>query len=212
MKYVLYTRTSTKLQKNGIDAQRKTATQFIKSSDTIIKEFTEQESGRKTNRVELNNAIDYCIDNDCTLLIARLDRLSRNASFTMKLMDSKIEFVCCDMPHANSLTIGIMSLLAQSEAEKISSNTKLALQVLKDKGVKLGKNNLTKEGSIVGGETLRKRAVKQNHQATKIIVRLRGVKLTYDAIAKELNADGYRTATGGLFTKQTVSRLYKRML
>jgi len=211
-KFILYTRTSTADQSNGIVAQRNSANRFLKDDDIIIKEYTEKESGRKTDRIELAQAINDCLKNGYTLLIARLDRLSRNAKFTLELMESKVDFVCADMPNANNLTIGIMALLAQSEAERISSNTKKALAVLKSKGVKLGTNNLTIEGGLKGGRIRKEQAQRVNHQATKIILRLRKEGMTFKAIADELNTDGYTTSNGYNFMEQTVSRLYKRTI
>lgn len=210
MKYILYTRTSTRDQHNGLDAQRNTAHRFIKEDDTIVREYSEQESGKSTTRVELNKALIECKQEGYTLLIARLDRLSRNAKFTFELMDSQVDFVCCDMPSANTVTIGIMSVLAQSERERISSNTKLALQVLIQKGVQLGTDNLTREGVLKSAANRKKQAVADNHQATKIIIRLRNEGMRYLAIAQELNADGYTTSKGNQYLEQTVSRLYKR--
>jgi len=210
MEYILYTRTSTKDQNNGIEAQRATAKSFIKDGDVIVKEYTEKESGRNPNRPELKKAIDYSIKNNRKLLIARLDRLSRNARFTFELMDSKVPFVCCDMPDANNLTIGILAVLAQAEAERISHNTKKALAVLKAQGKQLGKNNLTKEGVLKSALKRKLEAKKANHQATKIILRLRTDNHTFKSIAQELNDDGYTTSSGGKWQERTVSRLYRR--
>ena len=208
-KYIAYYRTSTADQHNGIDAQRTSATNFLKEGEQIVKEYKEHQSGRKVNREELMKAIDECNRNGYKLLIARLDRLSRNASFTLSLQDSGVDFVCADMPKANSLTIGIMSLLAEEEAKRVSKNTILALkEVAKRK--KLGTNNLTIEGRRKGAERNKDQAKKDNHQVTKIIVRMRNEGETFQAIADELNADGYTTSKGGKFVGQTVGRLYKR--
>ena len=212
MNYITYTRTSTKDQHNGIEAQRKTVSNFIKDNDIIIKEYTEKESGRNTNRIELNKALADCKKNGYTLLIARLDRLSRNARFTLELMESKVDFVCCDMPSANNITIGIMSILAQAEAERISSNTKKALAVLKAKGVKLGTpTNLTKQAVKQSNKVNKAKFQALNKQATKIIIRLRKEGYTFVSIATELNEDVYKTANGGLFVARTTQRLYNRV-
>lgn len=102
------------------------------------------ESGKKNNRPQLLAAIEYARKVKATLIIAKLDRLSRNASFIFTLRDSGVDFVCADMPDANTLTIGIFAVLAQHERELISSRTKAALQMKKKQGVKLGKpENLT---------------------------------------------------------------------
>jgi DNA invertase Pin-like site-specific DNA recombinase len=164
MDYILYTRTSTKDQHHGIEAQRKTAYSFIKKGDEITDEFTEKESGRKVDRKELRKALELCRENNSKLLIARLDRLSRNAKFTLQLMESKVPIVCCDMPDANNLTIGIMAILA--EAERISQDKKKALAVLKEKGVELGKNNITQEG-VLKNASIRKEEAKVEKLVTQ---------------------------------------------
>ena len=97
------------------------------------------ESGNKNNRPQLSAAIGYARKIKATLIIANLDRLSRNAAFIFTLKDSGVDFVCADMPDANTLTIGIFPVLAQHERELISSRTKAALQAKKKQGPKLGK-------------------------------------------------------------------------
>ena len=133
-KYVAYYRTSTSEQKLGILAQREAVKTFTKNCiDCIIAEFTEVEnsSGKNDKRIELAKAIEYAQKNNATLLISKLDRLSRNASFIFKLKDTKVDFKCCDMPDANTLTIGIFATLAQHERELIASRTSSALQAKK---------------------------------------------------------------------------------
>lgn len=211
MEYVLYTRCSTTKQEISIDEQTQQAYKWLANGDTIIKHYSEVVSGTKNDRVELLKAIDYCKANDLTLLATRLDRLSRNASFTMALADSKINFIALDCPNANKMTIGFMSLMNQDYAEKVSTNTKKALQYLKSQGRTLGKiENLNDNGRQLGADTNKEKAKQLNHQATKIIVRLKKDGQTLEAIADELNADGYTTSTGKDFCKRSVSRLYLR--
>jgi len=141
-KYVAYYRVSTEEQGNsglGKAAQKEAVRRFTNyCTDCIIQEFTETASGKNDNRIELANAIEYAKKNDATLLIAKLDRLSRNASFIFQLRDTKVKFVCCDMPDANTMTIGIFATMAQHERELISSRTSAALQAKKAQGFKLG--------------------------------------------------------------------------
>ncbi|MCV2866792.1 recombinase family protein [Albidovulum sediminicola] len=115
--------------------------------------FTEVENGRNPDRPELGKAIQLARLTGATLVIAKLDRLSRNAA----LRDSGVKFIACDMPEANDLTVGIMALVAQQEREAISRRTKEALAVAKARGVKLGNPNgaaaLRRAGK--GGATLR---------------------------------------------------------
>jgi hypothetical protein len=108
---------------------------------TIIARFTEVESGRNPDRPELGRALHLAKVTGATLVIAKLDRLSRNAAFLLTLRDSDVRFVAVDMPEANDLTVGIMALVAQQEREAISKRTKEALAVAKARGVRLGNPN-----------------------------------------------------------------------
>lgn len=232
MKYVAYYRVSTKVQGEsglGLDAQKKAVEDFLDEGDRIIAEYTEVESGRKEDRQQLKEAIQVSIDNGATLVIAKLDRLSRNASFTMALMDSKVRFVAVDMPDANTLTIGIMALLAQTEAERISDNTRRGLDAIKknikDNGYHISKQgnkitslgnpeNLTQEGRDKSIEVRKKRARdnKNNRNAIALIRAYRGMTLEF--ITKKLNDGGFVTSRGGKFTPIQVSRvieLYKTL-
>lgn len=142
MKYVAYYRVSTKKQGQsglGLEAQRSAVEKFTSNySDDILTEFTDIESGKNDDRPELKKAIEEAKRNNAQLIIAKLDRLSRNAAFIFTLRDSKVDFICADMPTANSVTIGIMAVLAQDERERISQRTKAALFELKKQGKKLG--------------------------------------------------------------------------
>ena len=138
-KYIAYYRVSTQKQGIsglGLDAQRTDVNRFISRGGELVAEYQDIESGKKNNRPSLINAINEAKKQGATLLIAKLDRLSRNASFILTLRDSRVDFVCCDMPDANSLTIGIMAILAQDERERTSLRTKAALAELKRKGKK----------------------------------------------------------------------------
>ena len=138
MKYITYIRVSTTKQDLGLDVQLQIIHNFIKPSDEIIEVFTEKESGSKNDRTELNKAIECAKSNDATLLIAKLDRLSRNVAFISTLMDTKVKFKACDMPTADNFTIHIFAALAQRELELIRERTKGALSVIK--------SNIDKEG------------------------------------------------------------------
>lgn len=210
MEYILYTRTSTLKQSLGLDAQRQTAKNFLTLNDTIIREYTEQESGTTGNRPQLIAAIADSKETGAILLIANLSRLSRSVTFTYSLMDAGVNFKCCDMPNANSLTIGLMSVIAQDFATTLSINTKKGIAASKAKGTTWGTNNLTRVGTLNSAANRKAQAKEDNHQATKIILRLRMDGMTFKAIADELNTDGYTTSKGSQYLEQTVSRLYKR--
>jgi len=130
-KYVAYYRVSTKkqgLSGLGLEAQRNTVLSYIqRNGNRIIGEFTEVEFGRNDKRPELLNAIQTTKRNKATLVIAKLDRLSRNRTFISILHDEKVKFVCCDMPDATELTIDIFAAIAQHEAKRISERIKEAL-------------------------------------------------------------------------------------
>lgn len=128
--YVSYIRVSTDKQGQsglGLEAQRETCERFA-GQNPIIEEFVEVESGRDDHRPVLQKAIAYAKKHGATLLIAKLDRLSRKVSFIFKLMDDKVDFVAADLPEFNTLSIGIFATFAQYEAERISQRTKDALQ------------------------------------------------------------------------------------
>ena len=126
----------------GLDAQRNAIDGFAAARGAkILARFTEVESGKSANRPELTAAIQLARLTGATLVIAKLDRLSRNAAFLLTLRDSGVRFLAVDMPEANDLTVGIMALVAQAEREAISRRTKEALAVAKARGVKLGNPN-----------------------------------------------------------------------
>lgn len=215
MKYVAYYRVSTKRQNLGLYAQKNTVLNYINSTNgNIIKTFEEKESGKCDNRIELQKAIEYCKINKATLIIAKLDRLSRNVSFIFALKDSGINFYCCDIPECNTLTLGIFATIAQSERETISTRTKAALRAKKEKGIKLGAPNasITNDMRIKSAEALKNKANNNinNKRAYSVISSLIERNMSLQAIATYLNENEFRTANNCLFTPIAVSRLIKR--
>jgi DNA invertase Pin-like site-specific DNA recombinase len=216
MKYISYYRVSTKKQEKsglGLDAQKTAVQNFLDKESILIAEYQEAESGKDNERPQLIRAIEHCKSAGAILLIAKLDRLSRNAAFILTLRDSKIEFVCADMPTANSVTIGIMAILAQDERERISQRTKVALAELKARGVNLGSpQNLTNESRTRSIEVRKNNALEDenNRKATAMIVLMKDSGKSLYFISNQLNENGFKTRTGKEFNQMTVKRLYDR--
>ena len=215
--YIAYFRVSTQKQGQsglGMEAQQSAVRKFLKSGDYIVKEYIEVESGKKNNRVQLQAAIDHAKRIRGTLLIAKLDRLSRNAGFIFALRDSGVDFVCVDMPDANTLTIGIFAVLAQHERELISSRTKAALQAKKDQGHRLGKpENLTAMARRKGEQSRIDKAAtnENNRRAAAMIESYREKGMGWREIARRLNESGHRASQGGAFQAAQVQRIYRRL-
>jgi len=213
MDYIAYYRVSTQKQGRsglGLDDQRDMVRRFLRPDDQLLAEYTEIESGKKKDRPELLTAIAEANRLRARLLIAKLDRLSRNAAFVMMLRDSEVDFVACDLPDANTLTIGIMATFAQHEAEQISKRTRAALAQKKARGFQLGNEaNLTDAGRSKGVETIKANAQAHsaNRQAAELIRLYRGNGLSYRAIAARLNANGFRTRHGREVRAMTARRL-----
>ena len=214
MEYVAYYRVSTARQGSsglGLDAQ-KTAIQNHLKEITALKEFVDIETGtsKGNERKGLKAALNYCRDHKTTLVIAKLDRLSRNLSFISQLMESQVEFVVCDMVHANRFTIQIFAALAEQEARFISERTKAALAELKRKGKKLGTpENLTLEARKKGLIIRQEKAIsnENNLKAKLLIDNLLEKGYSYNKIAHKLNEHGYKTSKGCLFNRIQVMRL-----
>lgn len=141
-RFVSYLRVSTDKQGKsglGIEAQRHQVEAHLKSvSGELVTEVVEVESGKRNDRPKLQEAIALSKAYNATLLIAKLDRLGRNAHFLLGLKEAGIKFVAADNPSANNLTIGILSLIAEHEREAISDRVKRALAAAKARGTKLG--------------------------------------------------------------------------
>ena len=137
-KFVAYYRVSTKKQNGDMKAQRTAVKNYLKQYWPPEKSFTEVESGAKNGRPKLLETLKYCKENKAILVVAKLDRLSRDLEFIGWIQKTNIEFVCCDMPQATRETIGFMGVMARWEREQISKRTKEALAEKKKEGIKLG--------------------------------------------------------------------------
>lgn len=223
--YVAYYRVSTPKQGRsglGLEAQQAAVKGYIGTApdSKLMYEFTDVETGSHNKRPQLAKALEVAKKLKATLVIAKLDRLSRNITFITSLQDSKVNFVCCDMPDANEFTIHIFAAIAQWERKTISQRTKDALAQAKNKGIKLGitatmpgKNrstpNFTNETRALG-RIARKQAAIDNPsykraKAYATLLREQGNTLLH--IAKELNYCGFTAAYGGNFGSETVRRI-----
>lgn len=214
--YIAYYRVSTQKQGRsglGLDSQKTAVMRFVGSKDNLIESYTDVESGKNNNRPNLLKAIEHCRAENSILLIAKLDRLSRNAAFIFTLRDTGVKFTAIDMPEANSVTIGIMAVLAQDERERISQRTKIALSELKEKGIKLGTpKNLTSRARKKGLEARLRYANEDenNKKAGEFIISLRKNGMSFYAITIKLNVLGFKTRYGKEFQQTQVHRLYNR--
>lgn len=212
-KYIAYYRVSTQGQSKsglGLDAQESAVIAHIKSA-ALVAHYTDIESGKNSNRPQLLAAIQHAKEVGATLLIAKLDRLSRNMLFISTLMEAGVKFKCCDMPEADNFTIHIFAALAEKERDMISKRTKDALQARKDRGYKLGNvANLTDVGRTIAHKALKEKAdSNENNKKAKYVISMHPDK-TLRQIADELNNNGFRTSEGGAFTPTQVARLRNR--
>lgn len=212
-KYVAYYRVSTVRQGEsglGLEAQRKAVKQFLQGGDwEIIAEYTEIESGKKSNRQQLAEAIAACKRLQATLIIAKLDRLARNVHFISGLIESGVEFTAVDNPNANKLMIHMLAAFAEHEREQISERTRNALAAAKARGVQLGKYGKT----LAKQNHLKAHAFAHNMKHIIADIKAEG-HTTLQAICDQLNARQIPTASGEAGRQwhvPTVHRLLKRL-
>lgn len=210
---VAYFRVSTREQGKsglGLEAQKRSVTSYCEThSYQIIESYRDIESGKHNERPGLLAALERAKTEKATLLIAKLDRLSRNASFIMTLRDAGAQFVAVDMPEANTLTVGIMALLAQQERELISTRTKAALAELKAKGIKLGTDNLSDAAREKAAKAKREKALAFYNGALTHAVNYHRDGRSLRWIAEQLNKAGARTRNGATFTATHVLRMLR---
>ena len=210
--FIAYYRVSTSrqgLSMLGLEGQKSAVLSYL-NNRPLLAEFTDVETGKNDNRPQLRLAIDLAKQTNSMLVIAKLDRLSRNLTFISTLMDAKIKFLCCDMPDANELTIHIFAALAQWERIRIADRTRTALQALKARGKTLGKpENFTVEARKMGPARLKQIAIENpnNQKAKKVVNLLNRNGKNLREIAIELNEAGFRTSRGNQFGPEQVRRL-----
>jgi DNA invertase Pin-like site-specific DNA recombinase len=199
----------------GVEAQREIIEKFLGDKKPIA-EFVETESGKRTDRPKLAEALELCRKTKSTLIVAKLDRLSRNVAFTSKLLESDVEIKFCDFPEANKLVLHIISSIAEYECGLISQRTKQSLKAKKARGVRLGKpenlmNNLDRalENSK---RAIRTKALDNdnNRRAIAMLRILTAQDLSLSEMARRLNNEGFVTSHGKQFTAWQVSVLLKR--
>ncbi len=222
MKIVSYLRVSTRQQGIsglGLEAQRSAIEAYAtQRSGKVIETFTEVESGKLNGRPELLKALHLAKVTGATLVIAKLDRLSRNAAFLLTLRDSGVRFIAADMPDANDLTVGIMALVAQQEREAISRRTTEALAAAKARGVRLGNPNgaaalkRADKGNTAGVAAIRVAADSHAKNLQPVINSLAAEGMTsLGAVAEALNERGMLTPRGGRWHKSSVRNLLNRL-
>ena len=218
--YVAYLRVSTARQGKsglGIEGQREAIKRFVaeRGGAIIAPEFVEVETGKRNDRPELEKAIKRCRLTGATLLVAKLDRLSRNAAFLMTLRDSGVTFVAADLPEANTMTVGVMAVVAQYEAEAISARTKAALTAARARGTVLGglRPNAPDVAQFCkrANQAVSAKARKDAELRRDVIEALIQESLSMNAMAARLNAASVRTARRGRWTATAVKRTIARL-
>lgn len=221
-RFVSYYRVSTVRQGQsglGLEAQKAACEKFVAlRGGAVIEAFTEVESGKINARPQLQKALHLAKVTGSTLLIAKLDRLSRNAAFLLTLRDAGVKFCAADLPEASDLTIGILALVAQNEAEAISRRTKEGLAAAKARGRKLGNPNgaaalrRAGKGNAYGVEAIKRSADQHAANLKPVIDDLRQNGITsLGAMADALNARNMLTARGGAWHRTTVRNLLDRL-
>tara|TARA_R110002094_G_C4869589_1_gene208336 strand:- start:154 stop:894 length:741 start_codon:yes stop_codon:yes gene_type:complete len=223
MKIVTYIRVSTDKQGRsglGLEAQRAAIAAYAKTANAVtVAEFQEVESGRDNARPELEKALKAARIMGAKLVIAKLDRLSRNAAFLLTLQDSSVDFTACDMPDASPFTVGIMSVLAQQESKMIGDRTRVAMKAAKERGQTFGNPNgaaplrRAGKGNTATCAAQRDRANARAHDLSDTLEDLESKGFTtLKAQANELNRRGIKTARGGQWHASSVSNLRKRLI
>lgn len=215
-KFVAYYRVSTTKQGInglGMEAQKAAIENYLNGGNwKLIAEFAEVESGKVKDRRELKRALEMCRKEKATLLIAKLDRLARNAAFLLNLQDSGVKFIAADMPFADNFTVGIMALVAQKERELISERTKAGLAAAKRRGTRLGNPNPQNAVKLA----VKANVARANSHAETIMPAIKEIQAAHEKslrkIAKCLNARGFKTPNGKAFAAQSVKNILDRRL
>ncbi|WP_031431685.1 recombinase family protein [Methylomicrobium agile] len=215
-KFVAYYRVSTQKQGQsglGLEAQESAVMSYLNGGRwELVESFTEIETGKGANALErrpqLRAALEQCKKMKATLVIAKLDRLARNVHFVSGLIESGVEFMAADMPHANKTMIQIHAVMSEHERDQISARTKAALAAAKARGVMLG---------AAGAANLKPNIEERQQAAEEFAGKLKGViegmkarGLSQRAMCDELNKLGIKTARGGEWSLIQLQRVMAR--
>jgi DNA invertase Pin-like site-specific DNA recombinase len=214
-KFISYYRVSTQKQGQsglGLEAQQATVRAYLNGGDwELVAEVTEIETGKGANaldrRPKLAEALALCKRLKATLVIAKLDRLARNVHFISGLIESGVEFVAADMPHANKTMLQIHAVMSEHERDQISARTKAALAAAKSRGVKLG----NPENLVANIEERQEAADVFANKLRGMVDGMKARGLTQRAMVDELNGLGIRTAKGGEWGLIQLQRVIKRL-
>jgi DNA invertase Pin-like site-specific DNA recombinase len=213
-KFVSYYRVSTDKQGKsglGLEAQKAAVADRLNGGRwQIVGEFLEVESGKRASRPELDAALAACKKHKAKLIVAKLDRLSRNVSFLLKLIDAGVEVLFGDLPELNGamgkFVLITMANVAELEAGLISERTKAALKAAKARGVKLGRH-----GSEVLAAKYRDEARQRAMQLEPIMREMQGKGYSMRRMATELTKRKVKTPRGGEWHPQTVKMVMQRL-
>jgi DNA invertase Pin-like site-specific DNA recombinase len=216
-KFIAYYRVSTQRQGQsglGLEAQKTAVTAYLNGGNwKLIAELTEIESGKRNDRPKLAEALRLCRLHKAKLLVAKLDRLSRNVAFVSALMESGVKFQAVDMPDVNDMVVHILASVAQGEARAISERTRVALQAAKARGTVLGGlrwdiTSVGEQGRAAALHARQELAAKYRADVLPIIQdKQRQGSVTLQQIADSLNADGTPAPRGGVWSPVQVSRI-----
>jgi len=197
-----------------LGAQRNAVETFLNGGDwNMVKEYVEVESGKHSDRPQLHAALAACRVYGAKLVIAKMDRLSRNAHFLLGLQEAGVDFVAADMPNANRLTVGIMAMVAEQEGKAISERTKAALAEAKRRGVKLGGDRGVipdADSRKRAGEAVQRRVQRRAADLSPTVRQIQATGInSLQGIARALNGMGITTARGGQWDATQVKRLLR---
>lgn len=221
-KFISYLRVSTARQGAsglGLEAQREAVERYLNGGHwQLVQEIVEVESGKRNDRPAIAEALRLCRLHKATLVIAKLDRLARNVHFISSLMEAGVDFIACDFPEANRLTVHILAAVAEHEATMVSARTKAALAAAKARGVALGGQrgsvsrmaSMAAKGAKVSAKVRQEAAGKRRDDLLPVIAELKAKgAASLRALAEGLNAAGLTTRRGGDWSATQVMRVVR---